>query len=70
LSIGRLLRLNLEELLLAVNGTLGGAPSAAAMAVSKGWSKLVLPGILASVWGYVIGTFVGILVAELLRKIL
>jgi uncharacterized membrane protein len=69
LAVGRVLRLKLEELLLAVNATLGGPPSAAAMAISKGWSALVLPGILAGLWGYIIGTFVGILVAEILMRI-
>jgi len=69
LVVGKLLRLNLEELLLGVNATLGGPPSAAAMAISRGWSNLVLPGLLAGIWGYVIGTFVGILVAEILLKL-
>ena len=64
LAVGKLLRLNLEELLLAVNANLGGAPSAAAMAISAGWPRLVLPGILAGIWGYVIGTPVGIMVVE------
>jgi uncharacterized membrane protein len=68
LAAGRLLRLNLEELLLAVNANLGGAPSAAAMAVSTGWSRLVLPGLLVGIWGYVIGTPIGIMVVELLRR--
>jgi uncharacterized membrane protein len=68
LVVGKLLGLNLEELLLSVNATLGGAPSAAAMAISRGWSNLVLPGLLAGIWGYVIGTFVGIVVAEILLK--
>lgn len=69
LTAGKLLKLNLEELLLSVNASLGGAPSAAAMAISRGWSNLVLPGLLAGVWGYVIGTFVGILVTEALLKL-
>jgi len=68
LSAGKLLRLHLEELLLAVNATLGGAPSAAAMAVGAGWPRLVLPGLLAGIWGYVIGTPIGVLVVELLRR--
>ena len=69
LVAGKLLGLNLEDLLLSVNATLGGPPSAAAMAISRGWSNLVLPGLLAGIWGYVIGTFVGILVAEILLKL-
>ena len=68
LSVGKLLRLNLEELLLSVNATLRGAPSAVAMAISTGWSRLVLPGLLAAIWGYVIGTLVGIVVAEALMS--
>lgn len=68
LVVGKLFRLPLEELLLCVNATLGGPPSAAAMAVSAGWPRLVLPGILVGIWGYVIGTPVGILVAETLLK--
>jgi len=67
LTIGWLLRLNLEEVLLAVNANLGGAPSAAAMAISTGWTRLVLPGILVGIWGYVIGTPIGILVVEWLK---
>ena len=69
LGVGKLLRLNLEELLLSVNGTLGGPPSAVAMAISAGWPRLILPGLLAAIWGYVIGTFVGIAVAETLKRL-
>jgi len=68
LALGKLLRFNLEELLLAVNANLGGAPSAAAMAISVGWPRLVLPGILVGIWGYVIGTPVGVVVVEILKR--
>ncbi|WP_367874192.1 DUF819 domain-containing protein [Luteolibacter sp. Populi] len=60
--LGKLFRLDLEELLLAINATLGGPPTAAAMAVSRGWKPLVLPGLLAGLWGYVIGTPLGLMV--------
>jgi uncharacterized membrane protein len=65
---GKFLKLNLEELLLSVNASLGGPPTAVAMAVTKGWPKLVLPGLLAGLYGYVIGTFVGITIGELLLR--
>jgi len=68
LAMGRLFKFNLEELLLCVNATLGGPPSAAAMAIAKGWPNLVLPAILVGIWGYVIGTPLGIFVAEILRR--
>jgi uncharacterized membrane protein len=68
LGVGKLLRLNLEELLLSVNANLGGAPSAAAMATSAGWPRLVLPGILMGIWGYVIGTPIGVMVVEWFKR--
>jgi uncharacterized membrane protein len=67
LALGRLFRCNLEELMLAVNANLGGAPSAAAMATSAGWPKLVLPGILVGIWGYVIATPIGVIIVEWLK---
>ncbi|NLE38022.1 MAG: DUF819 family protein, partial [Pirellulaceae bacterium] len=36
----------------------------AAMAVAKGWTRLVLPALLVGIWGYVIGTFLGVLVGR------
>lgn len=69
LGLGKVFRLNLEDLLLSVNAALGGAPSAAAMAISRGWSTLILPGLLVGIWGYVIGTFLGIVVTEVLLKL-
>jgi uncharacterized membrane protein len=69
LAVGRVFRLNLEELLLCVNATVGGPSTAAAMAISAGWSRLVLPGLLVGIWGYVIGTALGVMVIEVLLKL-
>jgi uncharacterized membrane protein len=69
-AVGRLLRLDLEDLALAVNASLGGPASAVAMAISMGWSKLVLPALLIGIWGYVIGTAIGLAVGELLARLL
>jgi uncharacterized membrane protein len=68
LALGKVLGFSLEELTLCVNASLGGAPSAAAMAIAKGWPKLVLPALLVGIWGYVIGTFLGILVGMMLVR--
>ena len=38
------------------------------MAIAKGWPKLVLPSLLVGIWGYVIGTFLGVLVGEMLQS--
>ena len=68
LVAGKLFKLNLEEIIVAVNANLGGAPTAAAVAISAGWPRLVLPGILVGVWGYVVGTPIGVLVSEFLTR--
>lgn len=66
LGLGRIFRCRLEEVSLAINAALGGAPSAAAMAIAKGWPNLVLPAVLIGVWGYILGQWCGIAVAEVL----
>ena len=68
LLVGRLLRLDLEDILIASNATLGGPTTAAAMAISKGWNDLVLPALLVGLWGYVIGTPCGLFIAWLVKK--
>ena len=70
LVLGKLFRIDLEELLLCVSATLGGPTTAAAMAIAKGWPKLVVPSLLIGIWGYVIGTFLGVAVGEVLLRVL
>lgn len=67
LAVGKLCRLPLEDLLLSVNANVGGPPTAAAMAMSKGWNRLVLPAVLVGIWGYIIGTPLGLLIVSLLK---
>ena len=62
----KLFRLSLEDIVLSSNASVGGPPTAAAMAMSKGWSRLVLPALLAGLYGYIIGTPLGLLITSLL----
>jgi hypothetical protein len=67
LAVGRLLfRLPYPELLLASNANVGGPTTAAAMAGSRRWKSLVLPGILTGIFGYATGTFIGVLLGRTL----
>lgn len=66
LVVGKLFHFNLEEIILASNANIGGPTTAAAMAISKGWIKLVGPTMLVGTLGYVIGTYLGIFVGNLL----
>ena len=68
--LGKLFKNNAEELALSVNAALGGPVSAAAMAIAKGWKDLVLPALLVGIWGYVIGTYLGVIVGNVLIAIL
>lgn len=68
--LGKLFKLKLEELTLVVSGTLGGPMTALALATAKGWNKLMLPALLTGIWGYVIGTYLGILSGNLLKSLL
>ena len=63
-GLGKLFGMDLEHVALSVNASLGGPSSAAAMAISMGWSRLVLPALLIGIWGYTIGTAVGLAVGE------
>ena len=63
---GKLLRFDLEEIILASNANIGGPTTAAGMAISQGWVKLIGPCMLVGTFGYVIGTWLGILVGSIL----
>ena len=63
---GKLLGFDLEEIILASNANIGGPTTAAGMAISQGWVKLIGPCMLVGTFGYVIGTWLGILVGSLL----
>ncbi len=62
----KLTKSSLEDAALASIASIGGPPTAAAMAVSGGWTKMIIPGLLVGLWGYVIGNYCGILFATLL----
>lgn len=62
----RLLKFDLEEAIIASNANIGGPTTAAGMAVSQGWSRLVGPAMLVGVLGYVIGNYAGTIVGIIL----
>ncbi|KAG8069553.1 hypothetical protein GUJ93_ZPchr0006g42902 [Zizania palustris] len=60
LGVGKLMGLERKSLLIASNANVGGPMTAAAMATAKGWSSLIVPGILVGMFGISIATFLGI----------
>lgn len=62
----KLLKFNLEDAIIASNANIGGPTTAAGMAISQGWTTLVGPAMLSGTFGYVIGNYMGTVVAIVL----
>lgn len=66
LSAGRLLRLKLDEIVIASTACALGPGSAAAVAAGKRWEHLVTPGIMCGVLGYALANFIGVALARIM----
>lgn len=64
---GKIFHFSLEEIILASNANIGGPTTAAAMAISKNWNKLVGPVLLIGTLGYILGNYYGIFVGNFLK---
>jgi len=69
-GLGYLFKMKLEDLTLSVQASLGGPTAAAALAIAKGWRPLILPGLLVGIWGYIIGTPLGIVIGRVCLALL
>lgn len=67
LLAAKLLKVDLAEAVVASAAALVGPAVTAAIATSRGWRSLVTPGIMCGIFGYVIGTFIGVSVTALLN---
>lgn len=63
-GLARLFRFSLAEVILASCSCILGPTVSAAIAGARGWNKLITPGILTGIFGYVIATFLGVAIAE------
>lgn len=66
LVAAKLLKIDLAEAIVASGAALVGPAPTAAIAITQGWRSLVTPGIMCGIFGYVIGTFIGVAVSKLL----
>lgn len=69
MGVGKLFKFSIEEVLLACNANIGGPTTAAALAISKGWTNLVGPILVIGTVGYVIGNYVGTIIYFIVTQI-
>lgn len=62
LTMGKVFKIDLAEIVIASNANMGGPTTAAAMAVARKWDSLVIPAILCGTLGYATATFIGVAV--------
>ncbi|MDX1405654.1 MAG: DUF819 family protein [Woeseiaceae bacterium] len=65
-AVAKLIKVDLAETIVASGAALVGPAVTAAIAISQGWRLLVTPAIMCGIFGYVIGTFIGVTVAAFL----
>ena len=63
-AFGKILKIDLAELVVASAVCIGGPATAAALTSAKGWKDLMIPGVLAGSFGYAVGSFAGVFVAS------
>lgn len=64
---GKVVNASYEEMAIASCSTIGGPTTAAALAINKGWSALIVPGVLVGLYGYIIGNYFGVMVGNFFR---
>jgi uncharacterized membrane protein len=69
-GVGRLFGYRIQEMALVSVANIAGPMNCVAIAISKKWNQLVLPSFLVGIWGYVIGTYCGVVVGKILQKLL
>ena len=69
MGVGKLFKFSVEEVVLACNANIGGPTTAAALAISKGWTNLVGPILVIGTVGYVIGNYIGTIVYFIVTQI-
>jgi uncharacterized membrane protein len=68
LTVGRALRFQMPDLLLASNANIGNAATATALASAKGWRSRLLPSLLVGTFGNAVATFIGIGISALFKR--
>jgi len=68
-GVGRLVGFKLPEMILCSVANIAGPMNSAGIAIAKKWTKLILPAFLVGIWGYVIGTYLGVITGKVLKVV-
>jgi len=69
-GLGWLLRVDLPTVTIASQAAIGGPGSALAIGMALKWYRLVSPAVIVGIFGYALGTYLGIACARLVSTIL
>ena len=64
-----LMKLDVETASVASQAAVGGPSTAMALAVTRGWRGLALPGLMVGLLGYAVGNYAGLAMAALVRSL-
>lgn len=62
-----LLKIDLAIVTIASQAAIGGPGSALAISLAMKWGKLVAPGVIVGIFGYALGTYLGVACANIVR---
>jgi len=69
-GVGRLFRIDAATLAVASQANVGGPASAMALAGTRGYTQLLLPGIAVGLLGYALGNYMGYLIGNMMHMLL
>ncbi|AKL96482.1 hypothetical protein CACET_c30380 [Clostridium aceticum] len=67
--VSRFFKAKLPEALLSTAAAFGGPGTTVAVNTANGWNDLIAPGILISIYGYVIGNYLGVIVGNIMSSL-
>lgn len=62
--LGRIFKVNLEDICCCIAANIGGPSTTASLAISQGWSNIIAPAILCALYGYVIANYLGVFIGN------
>ncbi|MDE0806076.1 MAG: DUF819 family protein [Longimicrobiales bacterium] len=69
-GVAWIFKIDLAIVTIASQAAVGGPGSALAISLAMKWGKLIAPGVIVGIFGYALGTYLGVLCANVVRVLL